>query len=171
MNQFKISTSEYPTYYKKYIERVEEAPLTEALTKGEIDMLAFLKTIPKEKQEYQYAEGKWTPKQILLHLIDTERVFAYRALQFSRSDNADLKGYDQDLFAENSNTDQRSWESLLEEYSSVRSASIHLFKSFDDYTAKKSGKVDGAEMSVRAAGYIIGGHEIHHREIIQERYL
>lgn len=171
MTASQISPSEHLPYYKKYIALVKEVPLVEALLQGQVDTISFFRAIPEEKLGFRYAEGKWSPKQVLLHLIDTERVFAYRALQFARSDNADLKGYDENIFAENSNADQRSLESLLEEYSAVRTASIHLFKSFDPTAMERFGKANGGPMSVRAAGYIICGHEIHHQNIVRERYL
>ncbi|HET8809445.1 MAG TPA: DinB family protein [Flavobacteriaceae bacterium] len=170
MNQFQISP-EYAPYYRKYIDLVTDISLIEALSNGEVETLAFFKAIPKEKQEFRYAEGKWSPKQVLLHLIDTERVFAYPALQFARADDVEIKGYDQNIFADNSNADERSWNDLLEEYQSVRAASLNLFKSFQEAILKRYGKVDGDFMSVRAAGTIICGHEIHHRNIVRERYL
>lgn len=171
MNQFQIPFSEYHSYYKRYIDLVGEIPLIQALTNGKIEMVEFLQSIPKEKHGYRYAQGKWTPKQICLHLIDTERVFAYRALHFARSEGANLKGYDQDIFVENSNAGVRSWSGLQEEYSAVRAASVQLFKNFNEDTLKKCGTIDANNMSVRATGYIICGHEIHHQNIVRERYL
>ncbi len=171
MEKTQISTSEYPLYYQKYMERVNGISVIEGLLKGESEMVDFLQAIPKEKRLFRYSAEKWSPKQILLHLVDTERIFSYRAFMFARSEEAELLSYDENLFAENSHADKRLWEELLEEYKSVRKATINLFKSFGEEDLKKHGKVNGNKMSVRAAGYIICGHEIHHREIISERYL
>ena len=105
------------------------------------------------------------------HIIDTERVFTYRALYFSRADSANLKGFDENIFAQNANANNKSIDVLLNEYSAVRNASIHLFKNFDDTQLKRTGIANDSIMSVAAAGFIICGHEIHHQNIINERYL
>ena len=116
-------------------------------------------------------KGKWTPKEILLHVIDTERIFSYRALRISRSEKAELSGFDENSFAQNSNANNRSIEDLIDEYITVRTATISLFKSFPETIMKNTGIASGKPLSVVAAGYIICGHEIHHVNIIKERYL
>lgn len=166
-----ISEKESNTYYKRYIDRALSKPLLEGLAEGMLETHDFFEAIPKEKHEYQYAEGKWTPKEILLHLIDTERVFAYRALQFARAKNVEIKGFDQDEFAANSNANERTMKQLLEEYMAVRAATIILFTSFSDKTLQQMGVASNSPLSVRAAGYIICGHEKHHVAVINERYL
>ena len=131
----------------------------------------FFETIPDAKLEYRYAEGKWTPKEILLHLIDTERVFAYRALQFARAKDVVIKGFDQDEFAANSNANDRTIKNLLEEYRAVRTATVILFSSFSNNTLLQMGVASDSPLSVRASGFIISGHEKHHIAILNERYL
>ncbi|HET8838147.1 MAG TPA: DinB family protein [Flavobacteriaceae bacterium] len=167
-----LSPDEYPSFYEQYIERVQENYVVDALQRGKSEMMDFLQNIPNDKLNYRYAEGKWTPKQVLLHVSDTERIFSFRALFFGRAhEETELKGFDETIFAENSNADERSWEELVEDYISVRNATINLFKGFRESDLMKYGSVNHQKISVRAAGFIICGHEIHHREIIRERYL
>ncbi|NRA94566.1 MAG: DinB family protein, partial [Psychroserpens sp.] len=132
---------------------------------------SFLKTIPDEQFGHAYAEGKWTIKEVVQHIIDTERVFSYRALRFARYDSTELPGYDQDDFALNSKANLRSKEDILNEYSTQRAASIAMFESFDAETLLGQGKASGSSISVRALGFILIGHENHHCQIIKDRYL
>ena len=171
MKPTEISTSEYNSYYQNYIDLVNNVSLPEALEIGLRNTPKFFKGITEVKWNYRYAENKWTPKDILQHIIDTERVFTYRALYFSRADSANLKGFDENIFAQNANANNKSIDVLLSEYSAVRNASIHLFKNFDDTQLKRTGIANDSIMSVAAAGFIICGHEIHHQNIINERYL
>ncbi len=166
-----MSSTEFNPYYKGYIDLVGEEPLIDSLVNGLARTRSFFENIPAEKLEYRYDEGKWTPKEILLHLIDAERVFCYRALFFARAKNAELVGFDENIFAESSNANTRSLENILEEYTVVRKASIALFNSFSGEALQRTGKANNSELSVRAAGFIIGGHEKHHCRIISERYL
>lgn len=166
-----ILYSEYNPYYKDYIDLVENINLVDALAKGLKTTLAFFEALPDDKWNYQYADGKWTPKDILLHIADTERVFAYRALYFARSNNAELKGFDENLFAENALACNITAATLLQNYLAVRNATLSLFLSFDENQLKQLGQANGSIMSVRAAGFIICGHEKHHCNIITERYL
>lgn len=171
MESTQLSGKEYNTYYNRYVERVTRKPLLSALAEGMLETYGFFETIPEAKHEYRYEKGKWTPKEILLHLIDTERVFAYRALQFARAKNVEIRGFDQDEFAANSYANSRTMKHLLEEYSAVRTASVVLFTNFSNKTLLQMGVASNAPLSVRAAGYIICGHDKHHIAIINERYL
>lgn len=162
---------EYNPYYSQYIELVKDRPLLELLARGLVDTVSFFDSLPHTKLEYKYAPGKWTPKEILQHLIDTERVFSYRALFIARSINTDLKGFDQDEFATTANANNFSTEMLIEDYIAVRISTITLFKSFTPETLEKIGVASNSDLSVRACGYIVGGHEMHHCIIIKERYL
>jgi len=166
-----ISNTEYNSYYKRYVDKALEKPLLQGLADGMLKTHDFFESIPKEKHEYRYAEGKWTPKEILLHIIDTERVFTYRALQFARAKNVEIKGFDQDEFAANSYANKRTMQQLLEEYMAVRTATVVLFNTFSENTLQQMGVASTSPLSVRAAGYIISGHEKHHIAIINERYL
>ena len=167
-----LNPEEYNPYYKTYIEKMSfDSALWLALkTQGET-IYKFYKSVPVDKHNYRYAENKWTVKEILLHIIDAERVFAYRALRIARQDKTALAGFDQDDYVINSNAENRSMTSLLEEYRSVRMASVALFESFSDEALLSIGTASGSSVSVRAIGCIILGHEKHHQQIIEERYL
>lgn len=171
MTPSEIQISEYNPYYKRYIDLVDNLLLQEVLAKGLASTQSFFDSLPPEKWIYRYAEGKWTPKDILQHITDTERVFAYRALYFARCSNAELKGFDENLFAENALATNRSVDELLSEYLAVRTATICLFKNFNLNQLKQIGMANGSNMSVAALGFVICGHEIHHCNIITERYL
>jgi uncharacterized damage-inducible protein DinB len=131
----------------------------------------FILSLPEEKLAYRYAEGKWTIKEILVHLIDDERIYSYRALCFARNDKTELPGFEQDDYARHSGANERSIEDVLKEFSTVRHATISLFEGFDDKALTRIGMADGKVMSVRAAVYHIAGHELRHVNIIKERYL
>lgn len=171
MNSSELLTSEFPAYAKLYIDYTKDHDLMDFLSKGQEEVLRFMQGIPNEKLEYRYEVGKWTPKEIFLHIIDTERVFAYRALQFARSTNAILTGFDEGEFALNSNANDRTIESLLVEFTAVRESTLSLFNSFGADVLKREGIANGKPLSVRAAGFIIAGHAKHHCNIVAERYL
>jgi len=167
----KILTSEFNTYFKTYLDQLNELPLIEALANGASETNGLFRSLPEQLHEYRYEDNKWTPKEILLHIIDAERAFSYRALFIARTDNANLEGFDENIFAENSNANERSMSNLLKEYNSVRAATINLFESFSDETLARTGKANGNTFSVRVAGFLTCGHEIHHRKVIKARYL
>ncbi|HET7112992.1 MAG TPA: DinB family protein [Pyrinomonadaceae bacterium] len=131
----------------------------------------LMRSLPEEKLTYRYAEGKWTIKEILAHHIDDERIYAYRALRFARNDQTDLPGFEQDDYTIESGANERSLDDLLEDFAAVRKSTITLFNSFEDRVLKRSGVASGNVMSVRAIAYHIAGHELHHLNIIKERYL
>jgi len=166
-----LTPEEYHSYFKPYIEKVGNKSLLKSLKKGRKKTVKFFKSIPKEKLEFRYSEGKWTIKEILLHIIDSERAFNYRALQFARSKDANLEGFDENEFVENSNANSRSIKSILKEYKIVRKSTIQLYKSFSNETLKRIGTANNTSLSVRAAGFLACGHEIHHKQTIKERYL
>tara|TARA_B100000795_G_C22550343_1_gene342273 strand:- start:132 stop:647 length:516 start_codon:yes stop_codon:yes gene_type:complete len=166
-----LSSNEYNPYFKTYFDKVNDLSLLDSIAEGKFETINFFKGIPKSKLDYRYEESKWTIKEILIHIIDTERVFNYRALQFARSENANLEGFDENEFVRNTDLNIRTIDSILEEYSIVRDASIVLFKNFSEDTLKRTGKVNNTSLSVRAAGFLICGHETHHIQVIEERYL
>jgi uncharacterized damage-inducible protein DinB len=166
-----ISSDEYNPYYQTYLSKTNDVQLNEWLRSNMEKVISFLKSISKNKLDYRYAEGKWTIKEIVLHLIDTERIFAYRALRIARKDLTPLPGYDQDAYVPTSKANDRSLESLLDEYKTARHATIALFDNFDDEMLMQVGTASNSPLSVRAAGFILIGHENHHCEIIRERYL
>lgn len=171
MNSPQLLLSEFSPYYQGYLNLVETTSINEAFRIGKETTKSFFAKIPDNILNYRYAEGKWTPKDILQHIIDTERVFAYRALSFARTNNADLEGFNENSFADSALAENKHISQLLEEYEIVRAATICLFKNFNHTELLKYGSANGSEMSVRAAGFIICGHEIHHCAIIKERYL
>ncbi len=128
-------------------------------------------SLPAEKLAYRYAAGKWTIKEILVHLSDDERIYAYRALRFARNDKTELPGFEQNDYARYSGANARGIGDILEELTTVRNATISLFNSFDNEALTRAGVANGNIMSVRAAAYHIAGHELHHINIIRERYL
>lgn len=167
----KLNINEYNSYYESYIEKSNQRPIVEGLNDNLEKVVLFFKSIPQSKQDYSYAEGKWTIKDILLHIIDTERIFSYRALRISRNDKTPLPGFEHNDYVLNASASSRSLESLLEEYTAVRKATIALYSSFNSQVLLEIGEASGFPISVRAIGYIISGHENHHCEIIKQRYL
>ena len=123
------------------------------------------------KHEFRYAEGKWTIKDIILHLIDAERIFAYRALRIARNDKTALPGFEENDYVVTANANNREYESLFTEYETVRNATISLFKTFTSEDFLRLGTASNNSISVRAIGYITLGHELHHKNVILERYL
>jgi len=128
-------------------------------------------SLAPEKLMFLYAEGKWTIKEILMHIVDDERIYAYRALRFARNDKTELPGFEQDDYARFSGANERSVDDILEEFATVRRATVSLFQGFDSAALLRSGIADGKVMSVRAAAYHIAGHEMRHINVVKERYL
>ncbi|MFT5243480.1 MAG: DNA-dependent RNA polymerase auxiliary subunit epsilon [Psychroserpens sp.] len=166
-----LSVNEYNSYYEQYIKKAGDVTVTEGLKDNGDVTIAFLESISEEKLEFRYEEGKWTVKEIIQHLIDTERVFAYRALCIAREDKTLFPGYDQDEYAVSSQANNRSMYDLMNEYKAVRLASIILFESFSTEMLKRIGIASNSNLSPRAVAFITIGHENHHCEIIRERYL
>lgn len=171
MTPTELEEKEYGAYYKKYISLVAAQDPIDAMEYGSNQTIKLVNSIPPSKYDHSYAPGKWTVKESILHLIDTERIFAYRALRFARGDYTELPGFDQDAYVPMAKGHQRSFSAIIKEYKSVRQATISLFKSFDEEMLSRIGTGSGNPFSVRALGYIIAGHEIHHRIILKERYL
>lgn len=171
MKSSSLSSSEYAAYYKPYIQAIGEVVLLEELENSLLHFLEFLNSIPVEKHEYRYAEGKWTVKDIVLHLIDAERIFAYRALRIARKDKTPLPGFEENEYVESAFANHRTLYDLQEEFITVRKATICLFKTFSDEQLQQIGVASENSVSVRAIGFIIIGHQKHHQRIIFERYL
>ncbi len=166
-----LNPKEYNSYYKSYIDKSTDFNIVEGLKLNLDAIVSFYSNIPQEKHDYSYAKGKWTVKDILLHIIDTERIFTYRALRIARQDKTPLAGFEQDEYVVSGQSSSRSLDNILEEYKAVRQASIALYQSFDSNTIEQIGEASGFPISVRAIGYILTGHENHHNQIIIERYL
>lgn len=166
-----LPINEYAGFYSTYIQALENVHLIEELEISVHELIRFVQNIPMNKFDYRYAEGKWTIKEILQHLIDCERIFSYRALRFSRNDNTPLPGFEENDYVKNTDAVNRSIQDLLTEMAVVRQATLSLFKSFSPEQLLRKGIASGNEISVRAIGFIITGHQKHHQKIFQERYL
>jgi uncharacterized damage-inducible protein DinB len=171
MNLSQLNENEYNPHYKHYILELGDVDLIEILTASSDELLETVKNLPEEKLVFRYAEGKWTIKELLQHLIDTERIMSYRALRFSRNDATELQGFDENWYVDNSNGNNRNFNDLLDEFTCTRRASISLFKSFTNEMLQLAGTANGSDMTVRALGFIISGHQMHHLKIINERYI
>lgn len=160
-----------PDFYHNYINQVDEDDLGEAFKNGTASFLHFLGTIPESKHDHRYAEGKWSIKDLLQHIIDGERVFDYRALRFARKDTTPLPGFDENLFADNARVENRKWDDLVEEFRAVRRSSEIMFNSFDEEQLSSTGIASDHSNYVLAFGFIIVGHCNHHMNIMKSRYL
>ena len=166
----KPTQDEYAPYYQTYISKIDSEYLMDILEKSRDATLAFLTTMPAEKWDYRYQEDKWTIKEVLVHLMDVERIFTYRALRFSRNDRTSVAGFDENEYIPESNTSERTVESILAEYVALRQSTIQFFKNINSEMSLRTGIANGKEISVRALGFIIPGHEMHHINVIRERY-
>lgn len=166
-----LPTSEYNPFYHTYVMALGDVDLLDELRNGKQVLLSLLEEIPEEKLTYAYAEGKWTLSEVLVHMLDTERIFQYRALCIARNDKSEFPGFDQDAYVPVSNANNRSKKDLIDEYVAVRDSSITLFASLDEEALKRVGVASGSKMSVRALGFITSGHQAHHVRILRERYL
>jgi uncharacterized damage-inducible protein DinB len=161
---------EFAPYYATYINTVSENVLGE-LEHQVTSFPKFLKLISDEKAYYAYAEGKWTVKEVVGHMIDTERIMAYRALRIARNDKTPLASFEENDYVANASFNDRSLQSLSEEFAALRSANVYFFKSLMDEEYDRKGTASEKTVSVRALLYIIVGHVNHHWRIIEERYL
>lgn len=167
MNQPQIQ--DYPEWAKPYIS-VVQGDVMEVLEKQATDFAASMHNLI-EKADYAYAPGKWTIKEMIGHIIDTERIFAYRMLSFARNEQAALPGFDENKYVEIAHFKDRSLFSLSEELALLRKANLYLIKSLNEEELNRTGIASGKSISVRAMLYILAGHVIHHENVIKERYL
>ncbi|MBC5993398.1 DinB family protein [Pontibacter cellulosilyticus] len=165
------TTDEYSGYVGNYINEAKAEDLIEGLTASYSYIAGLMQGLTEEQLLHRYAPEKWSIKELLVHMLDAERIFSYRALRFARQDKTELPGFDENKYVAPSKADSRDINSILAEYTAVRTASIELFKSFDEEALSQKGVASGLEISVRAIGYTILGHEIHHLRIMRERYL
>ena len=166
-----VELSRVPVFYHKYINLVNETDLSSAMQNHQQNLVSVLKNIPDEKWDYRYAEGKWSIKELVQHIIDSERIFCYRALNFARKDTNELPGFDENEFASVSKADKRSKQDLIDELITVQRSSLQLFASFDEEQLDQSGKANGNSIYVNGIGFIIVGHALHHLKVLKERYL
>ena len=174
MHVNELTTAEYSSHYTTYIQLVSsEYNLVEELEISLHRFIKFVQNIPLDKFDYRYSDGKWTIKEIIQHLMDAERIFAYRALRFARNDKTELPGYDENAFAFHINprANTRKLPEMLSEFTLIRQSSIALFQTFTPDELKRGGIASQATSSVRAIGFIIIGHQNHHQHIFEARYL
>lgn len=165
------SPEEHSGFLSNYVQQAKTDDLIEGLTASYVFITGMIQGLTEEQLLHRYAPGKWSIKEVMVHMIDTERIFSYRALRFARQDKTELPGFDQDQYIIPSKADSRDINSIIAEYTSLRTATIELFKNFDEEALQQKGVASGIEVSVRALGYVILGHEVHHQKIIRERYL
>lgn len=161
----------YPAYFQRYVDQVEEEDLSIAFQNQSSGIKQFLSTIDEAKSTYAYAEGKWTLKEVLQHIIDAERIFNYRALCISRKEKNSLPGFDENEYAANSNGNARKWQDLVDEFITVRKGTEIMFNSFTGEMLENSGLSNNNPITVKSLGFITLGHFNHHKRIIEERYL
>jgi hypothetical protein len=161
---------EFAPYYERYISLVSETDVLGTLDAQRRQTLLLLSGRDDSDGEYRYAPGKWSAKEVLGHMCDTERVFAYRALRIARGDQTPLAGFEQDDYVKNGPFAKAPMEEIIEDYIAVRRASITLFRNLDEAAWVRRGVANNNEVSVRALAYIIAGHELHHRRILEEKY-
>jgi hypothetical protein len=163
--------NEYAEYYETYVSVVEETDIVSALENQLAEIENLFAGIPEEKGAYAYADGKWTIKQLAGHLIDGERIFAYRALRIARADRTPLPGFEQDGYIAHGDFDNRTLADLIEEFTLLRKANNILFKNLPADAWSRTGTASDAEVSVLALAYIMVGHVRHHLNILKNRYL
>ena len=163
--------TEYAEFYGGYVSLVPDGDVADILRTQLPATLVLLEDVTPEQETYRYAEGKWSLREVVGHLIDTERVFAYRGLAMARSSDVELPGMDQDEWVRASNAGARALRDLTQEWMSIRRASVHLFASMDAAMGKMTGIASGYEFSVRSFPWIIAGHELWHRRLIARDYL
>ena len=163
--------SEYDPYYERYVSLVENDTILDTLGAQPIKLNALFSGMPEKRGEFRYAEGKWSIKELLGHLIDGERMFAYRLFRISRGDETPIEGFEQDGYIENAHSDERPFSDLLNEFSLLRQANMLFFKNLTLDAWGRVGTANNAKVSVRALVYIMAGHIEHHLAILKERYL
>jgi hypothetical protein len=160
-----------PPFYKNYVKQIDEPDMLQALRISGHRMQELVHSIPDNKADFAYAPGKWTVRELLCHLMDAERIFSYRALRFGRNDKTPLPGFEENDYAPQANAAGRSLQKIASEMVHLRASTIDLFESFTPEMLTRKGTASKSELSVIALGFIIPGHETHHRKILQERYL
>jgi hypothetical protein len=170
-NAGRPQTGEYATYYGRYIDLATEDDIVAALDAQGHETAALLGGLSEEQASHRYEPGKWSVKQLVGHVTDAERIFAYRALSFARGETNPLPGFDQDPYVANAGSDDRSIAELAEEFATVRKANVMMFRALSEEAWSRSGIASDNPISVRALAYILLGHERHHLRILRERYL
>jgi uncharacterized damage-inducible protein DinB len=171
MNSSQLLETEYSGPFANYVLEAGEINLIEELEISLHDFIRFVQNIAMDKFDYRYAEGKWTIKEIIQHLIDCERIFSYRALRFSRNDKTALPGFEENDYVDNTDANRRSLQDLLTEFSALRHSTLLFYKSLSQEQLKRVGTASTFQISAGALGFVIIGHQKHHQKVFEERYL
>ncbi len=171
MNYVRPGDNEYAPYYATYVDKVGDGDIFSILSAQLHHTLALLRPLTDEQGNYQYAEGKWSIKEVVGHIVDSERIFCYRALRGARADEQPLPGFEQDDYVDAANFNNRSLEGLLDEFSHVRTSNLLFFKSLSATDLMRTVVASNVVFTVRALLYIIAGHELHHVQVLNEKYL
>jgi uncharacterized damage-inducible protein DinB len=171
INIARPAPGEYDPYYERYISLVKTDDLLATLEKQAQDTYALLSPLTAQQAEFRYAPGKWTVKEVLGHINDTERIMTYRILRISRGDQTPIEGYEQDDYVTNGNFDRRTISDLLQEFMAIRQSTIQLLRHLSPEAVERRGTANQKAISARAIVYVIAGHELHHRAILEEKYL
>lgn len=163
--------TEYDPYYEKYVGLVPENEIIGSLERQPDELTGLLSGLPEEKGTYAYSDGKWTIKQVLSHIIDGERIFAYRVFRIARGDKTPIEGFEQDGYIENSHANRRSFSDLLNEFRRLREANVQFFKNLEEGDWIRTGIANNVGISVRSLAWIMVGHIRHHSIILGSRYL
>ncbi len=164
-------TDEFAPYYNTYVSLIKDEDIMSILGGQTAELSGLISGLPESKGTFAYADGKWTLKEVLSHLIDGERMFAYRLLRISRGDETPIEGFEQDGYIENSNANNRPFSELLEEFDLQRRSNLLLLSNLDEAGSKRMGTASNNPISARALVYIMAGHVRHHLGILKERYL
>lgn len=165
-----LQPTEYHPYFATYLGYIDDLSWRSSLDESEAQLLEYLTNVSEDRTNYAYAPGKWTIAQALQHIIDTERIFAYRALRIGRGDTTPLPGFEQNDYAAIANVTDRRFRDMIDEFRLVRASTTALFKSFTKEDLLRVGTMSGGPASVRALGFIISGHVYHHAKLYRERY-
>src|SRR4051812_45717209 len=166
-----LTPGTYPAFIDGYLRFVDTNTVSEAIKKYPPVISEFFGNIPSDKVSFRYADGKWNIKEMLQHIIDAERIFAYRALRIARHDKTPLAGFDESSYAAAADADERTWEDLLREFRAVRVSTDLLIKSFTKDQLQQTGTTNGESNTVEALSFLVYGHILHHMNVIRERYL
>jgi hypothetical protein len=165
------SSEEYATYYETYISLVPEGAVTDILAEQLEETTEFIAGLSEELANYRYAEGKWTVKEVIGHINDTERIMNYRLLRIARGDQTPLAGYDDEAYVAQASFSTLPFSLLLEDYAAVRRSTLTLLRGLPQEAWSREGVANNSKLTARALAYIIAGHELHHIRVIKERYL
>ncbi|MGE0770636.1 MAG: DinB family protein [Cyclobacteriaceae bacterium] len=165
-----LNLESIPPFYKNYVKHIQETDVLQALRVSGHRMQETVYSVPEAQIDFRYADGKWSIRELLCHVIDAERIFTYRALRFARNDKTPLSGFDENSYAPEANASGRSLKHIADEMRHLRISTIDMFLGFTEEMLRRKGAANNNEMSVVALGFIIAGHETHHRQILLDRY-